>query len=141
MSKKRVWTFFYGSFINRDVLSNAGVVPEVVEVAHLSGFDIRIEPLANLVPSNHATIYGILARVTHAELERLYALDWVGEYLPEAVLADTADGKAVPALCYFSTRTDRSPADADYVDRIARIAEEYGFPRWYVDRVKSFTPA
>jgi hypothetical protein len=49
---QQVWTFFYGSFINLHVLKNAGFVPERHEVARLSGFDIRIQPLANQAPAS-----------------------------------------------------------------------------------------
>ena len=49
MAEPNVWTFFYGSFINLDVLKQAGYVPERFEVARLNGFDIHIQPLANLV--------------------------------------------------------------------------------------------
>jgi hypothetical protein len=36
--------FFYGSFINLDVLAGYGLAPESVEVARLSGYDISIAP-------------------------------------------------------------------------------------------------
>ena len=41
-----VWTFFYGSYINFDVLKEVDMVPQSWEVARLGGFDIRIEPRA-----------------------------------------------------------------------------------------------
>src|SRR5262245_49544599 len=44
MPEPTVWTFFYGSFMNLDVLKQGGFVPERYEVARLSGFDIRIRP-------------------------------------------------------------------------------------------------
>lgn len=52
--------FFYGSFINRDVLAASGLIPERVEVARLWGFDISIQPLANLVRSDECCVYGIV---------------------------------------------------------------------------------
>jgi hypothetical protein len=73
MAEHAVWTFFYGSFINRDVLKQAGYVPERVEVARLSGFDISIRPLANLVRSGQHCVFGILAQATHEQLRRLYS--------------------------------------------------------------------
>jgi hypothetical protein len=42
MAEPTVWTFFYGSFMNRDVLRQVGYVPQQFEVAKLNGFDIRI---------------------------------------------------------------------------------------------------
>jgi hypothetical protein len=44
MAEPSVWTFFYGSFLNLDVLKVGGYVPQSHEVARLSGFDIRIQP-------------------------------------------------------------------------------------------------
>lgn len=72
MAGPLVWTFFYGSYINSDVLDEAGFVPRQTEVARLAGFEIRIAPLANLVQSGREVVYGILASGTHAELGRLY---------------------------------------------------------------------
>ena len=37
----KVATFFYGSFINLDVLAGVGLVPDDVVTARLAGFDIR----------------------------------------------------------------------------------------------------
>src|SRR5262249_52821062 len=98
----KVWTLFFGSFIHGDVPRGGEFVPEAVLLARLSGYDIRIEPLANLVPDEAGTVYGILVPATHAELQRLYGQGWVGTYLPHAVLATRPDGAFVPALCYVA---------------------------------------
>lgn len=136
----KVLTFFYGSYINREVLAEVDLVPDRVEVASLSGFDIRIAPLANLVRSPGHSVYGILTGATHEELERLYAhaRDVLGGvYRPEAVLAHTADGRFVPALCYIARSMEPAAAADDYVDRIVGPARELGFPDWYVRRLES----
>ncbi len=52
MSEPAVWTFFYGSYMNFDVLREVNLVPQQHEVAQLDGFDIRIAPRANLVRSD-----------------------------------------------------------------------------------------
>jgi hypothetical protein len=46
MADSKVWTLFYGSFINLDVLKQVGYIPDRFEVARLSSFDIRNQPLA-----------------------------------------------------------------------------------------------
>jgi len=137
----QVWTFFYGSYINLEVLREVDLVPENWEVARLAGFDIRIQPRANLVRSDACTVYGIVATATHDELARLYthARDVLGElYLPEPVLAETLDGKWRPALCYICPAMNPRPPDSAYVERIMVAARSYGFPRWYLDRLQSF---
>jgi hypothetical protein len=143
MAEPKVTTFFYGSFINLDVLAKVEIVPERIDVARLSGFDIRIRPLANLVRSEQHCVYGILTAATHAELERLYAYarDGLGgTYLPEAVLAQTVDGRFQPALCYIAHELPDASPSAEYVDRIVVPARHLGFPAWYVERLESFRP-
>src|SRR5262245_50131718 len=99
MKDRLIWTFFYGSYMNFDVLKQVDFIPEQWEVAKLYGFDIRIQPRANLVRSDQHCVYGIVAAATHHELGRLYAhaKDVLGEtYLPEAVLVETSEGKWRP---------------------------------------------
>jgi hypothetical protein len=143
MAEPKVWVFFYGSFINLDVLQGAGLAPDRVEVARLAGFDIVVGPLANLVRSDRDSVYGILVRATHAELARLYdhARDKLGgTYLPEAVLAETKEAWR-PALCYIAPEMEPGTPSSDYVDRIVVPAREHGFPAWYVARLERFRPA
>ncbi len=140
MAESTVWTFFYGSFINLDVLRQMDFVPKRFEVARLSGFDIRIERLANLVRSNQCCVYGIAATATHQELGRLYSQKWMGTYLPEPVLVETLDGKWRSAFCYLSPSPEPGSPTNDYIDRIVGPAREYGFPDWYIDHLESFRP-
>jgi len=141
MAEPKVWTFFYGSYMNFDVLKGVNLALEQWEAAKLSGFDIRIQPRANLIRSDQHCVYGIIATATHQELARLYAhaKDVLGEtYLPEAVLVETRDGKWKPALCYICPAMEPKPADNAYVERIAKPARELGFPAWYIERIESF---
>jgi hypothetical protein len=137
-------TFFYGSYMSLDVLAEVDIVPEAWEVARLDGYDLTIGPRANLVESELASVYGIIATASHEELERLYAhaRDVLGEvYWPHAVIVETASGATVPALCYITDTMKPGPAAADYVGRIAGPARAYGFPAWYVERIESFAPS
>lgn len=143
MFQPEIWTFFYGSYMNFDVLREVNYLPKRWEVARLAGFDIFIRPRANLVHSDQNSVYGILATGTHAELSRLYghARDVLGEtYLPEAVLTEALDGKWKPALCYICPEMTPGPASNDYIDRIVIPARKYSFPGWYVEHLESFRP-
>lgn len=143
MNEPKVVTFFYGSYINPTVLREVDLIPDRMDVARLPGFDIEIRPLANLVPSDRHSVYGILATATHAELGRLYdhARDVLGGvYLPQAVLAYTLSGQAEPALCYIAPELHAEQASAEYVGRIVDPARDHGLPEWYVRRLESFLP-
>ena len=143
MTEARIWTFFYGSFMNLEVLKKLSIVPAAVEVATLSGFDIFIRPLANLTRSSDRSVYGAVANTTHAELVRLYgyASDKLGgTYLPQAVLVLMRNGTWLPAMCYVASELSGRPATNDYVDLIVNAAKHYAFPRSYIDRLETFRP-
>jgi len=138
-----VWVFFYGSYINLDVLKEVDLIPERVETARVAGFDLTIAPRANLVRDAGKVAFGILATATHAELDRLYvehAKGKLGEtYLPEAVIAEDADGRLRPALTYLCHDMVPRPADTAYVERIAGPAGQLGFPADYIAKIRSFS--
>lgn len=141
MTEPEIWTFFYGSYMNLDVLKDVDYVPRRHEAARLPGFDISIRPLANLVRSEQHTVYGMVATGTHAELARLYDhAETVlgGRYLPEPVLVITAAERWLPAITYIAPELPKGTADGGYVDRLVRAARTWDFPAWYVDRLESF---
>lgn len=143
MPTPKVWVFFYGSYMNPEVLLQLDLAPPKFLPARLAGFDIVIGPRANLVRSDRSAVYGVCAPATHQELERLYAhaRNVLGEtYLPEPVLAELLDGSLLPSLCYICPEMARKPPEADYVERILAPAEKFGFPPWYLERIRSFKP-
>jgi cation transport regulator ChaC len=143
MLASKVWVFFYGSYMNPEVLRGLGLDPGEIERARLSGFDIVISPRANLVRSDQHAVYGTCARATHEELEKLYAhaRNVLGEiYLPEPVIVELDDGSLRPALCYLCPEMAPGPAEAAYVERILAPAERFGFPAWYIEKLRRYRP-
>lgn len=143
MTEIDIWVFFFGSYINLDVLKEVNYIPKQVEVARLPGFDISVRPLANLIRSDQHTVYGILASGSHSELSRLYehAENVLGgRYLPEAVLVQTLTGRWMPALTYIAPALSGEQAEEEYVECIVRPAKAYGFPDWYIAHLESFKP-
>lgn len=74
----------------------------------------------------------MLYALTHDELERLYGAPGLEQYLPEAVLARTVEGDAVPALCYnLAAGEESEEPDRDYAVRLRAALEKLGFPSEY----------
>lgn len=141
MAELRVWVFFYGSFMNPALLEQQGIVPEQIEIVRLPGYAISIGPLANLTPSAADCVYGTLVRLTHRELDQLYA-DLPAAagtpYRPEAVLVQTESGAWRPALSYVAPPSEPAPPAPDHLEHILSAAREYGFPDWYIQRLEAF---
>ena len=138
MNERRVDGFFYGLFMDLDVLRNSGVAPASALRAYVDDFALRIGNRATLVPSPGARAYGMLIALTHSELQRLYSAPGLEPYRPEAVLARPFDGGSIPALCYNLVEPpaadERNPT---YAARLRKTLRDLGFPAEYVDSVAS----
>lgn len=137
MGQRAIDGFFYGLFMDTEVLRQAGVAPANPRRAYVDDFALRIGQRATLMPSPGARAYGMLIALTHAELERLYGAPGLEAYRPEAVVAHARDGEATPALCYNLVEVpeahERNP---EYARRLRRVLEGLGFPEEYVDSVE-----
>jgi AIG2-like family len=135
---KRVAVFFYGSFMRPDVMAKAEFNPTSVDVAQLNGYDICLDPHANIFPSPMHSIHGIVVQISHAALDRMYGASGVGSFLPEAVLVTTADGRWLPVICYMPpTRSTHLP-DQPYLERLIEAAKLRGLPSYYIARLQSY---
>ncbi len=137
---RKVWTFFYGSFMSRDVLAKADVHLTEGQMARLDGWELKIAPRATLIPSEDSCVYGILAQLTHSEIDKLYTQDWFGfgTYLPEAVIVTNAAACQLAAMCYITWQTEGGKPTEEYVGKILSVAREYAFPEDYVRHIQSF---
>ena len=136
MTPRRVDVFFYGLFMDPDVLRSRGVEPTPTRVTSVPGFALRVGQRAALAPDPTGRAYGVLTQLTHDEIDRLYADPDVRVYRPEAVLAEMEDGSRVAALCY-NLATPPSPGEANpqYAAKLRDLAQRLGLPADYVTRI------
>lgn len=137
MGPRQIDGFFYGLFMDAQVLRQAGTKPSNFRRAYVVDFALRIGQRATLVPSPGARAYGMLIALTHAELERLYSAPGLEVYRPEAVVAYSSEGAAIPALCYNLVQApephERNP---EYAMRLQSVLKNLEFPVEYVESVK-----
>ena len=134
MAARRVDGFFYGLFMDADVLGESQIVPERPRRARVDDFALRIGQRATLVPAVGARAYGMVYALHHTALDTLYTAPGLDDYRPEAVLARSVDGDgAWPALC-FNLIEPPGPdeANADYAARLREILRRLEFPPEYV---------
>jgi hypothetical protein len=130
---RRITVFFYGLFMDEELLRAKGVQPQDRRLAAVENFRLAIGARATLVPSANSTVHGVLFSLTHAELDVLYAEASIAVYRPEAVAARLADGSVVPALCFNlpapPAAGERNPR---YAAELRALAERIGLPSDYV---------
>ena len=138
MSDRRIDAFFYGLFMDLDLLRQSGVAPSHPRRAYVDGFALRIGQRATLLPAPGARAYGMLVALTHAELDRLYTAPGLEHYRPEAVVAQLLEGPATPtaALCYNLADAPRpDERNPGYATRLQRALRALDFPADYVASV------
>jgi len=137
MSSRRIDVFFYGLFMDVELLRTKGALPVNIRAGYVRDFALRIGQRATLLRARDARSYGILMELTHAEIEQLYSEPSVQAYRAEAVLAELADGSRVPALC-FNLLVPPGPDEVnlEYAAKLRDLARRLGFPSDYVESIK-----
>ena len=134
---RRVDAFFYGLFMDEELLRARGLNPGGAERAMVEGFALRIGQRAALVPSTGGRVYGIVSSLTLSELDRLYSDASVQAYKPQAVLAQLEGGGVVAALCYNLLEPpsphERNP---EYAKKLRAIATKIALPAHYVSSIE-----
>lgn len=135
--ERRLDVFFYGLFMDRLLLESKGVQPADIRIAAVTGFVLRIGARATLVATPGGRVYGMLMKLSHAELETLYGEPSLTAYRPEAVLADLPEGGTVAALCYNLPEPPLpDERNADYAATLRALAHRVGLPGDYVASIE-----
>src|SRR5215472_14128515 len=123
MSSRTAEVFFYGLFMDQDLLREKGLTPNRGELAWVDGFALRIGRRAALVPRPGGRAHGVVVSLPLGELDRLYSEPSLRGYEPQAVLAHLAAGGAIAALCYNLPEAplpgDRNP---EYASKLRAVA-------------------
>jgi len=137
MESRTIDVFFYGLFMDAEVLRTNGLHPANRRQACVPGMALRIGRRATLVPDSTRSVYGFVFGLSHDEVQRLYAEPSVAAYRPEAVIAQLADRSCVPALC-FNLPPSKEPAVAnpEYAEKLRAVAGRLGLPAEYVASIR-----
>src|SRR2546426_11825201 len=128
--------FFYGSFMDTEVLRNLGVVPKKVETAELKNWSIIFSPLATIVRSEGDSVYGTIAELSQDQVRMLYTRDDLKHYNPVDITVATKRSKGVSAQCYISKPSTGQNPSEEYLRRVIQAAERLGFPPVYLARLR-----
>lgn len=129
--------FFYGLFMDKGLLQSKGVMPTNLRLASVLGFQLRIGNRATLVPARSGRVFGLVASLSHTEVERLYSEPSVSAYRPEAVLVHLSNGEVLAALCFNLPKPPSADErNSDYATELRSLAERLNFPAEYVASIQ-----
>jgi|ERR1700684_449789 hypothetical protein len=137
MSSRSIDIFFYGLFMNPELLRASGLQPTNARRARVSGMALRIGQRATLVPDPASTVHGFVFGLTHQEIDQLYQEPGVAMYRPEAVIAHLEDQSLIPALCFnLPPSSEVEPANPEYAAKLRTIGMRLGLPADYLATIR-----
>jgi hypothetical protein len=137
MANRRIPVFFYGLFMDAELLRSKGASPQNIRRAEAPGFALRIGKRATLWPDRNASAYGMLMEFTHEEIDKLYSEDSVRAYRPEAILVQLDDGSSVPALSFNLVESPHAnEGNSEYAAKLRELARRLELPTDYVNAIQ-----
>lgn len=128
--------FFYGLFMDVNILAKNGVHPSNARTGYLRDYTLKIGNRASLIPSPGERAYGVIMSVDETELDVLYAEPSVADYHPEEVSIVTDSNEVVKAACYNLPLEALSGTNTAYAQSLHELAQRLGFPSDYLERIK-----
>jgi hypothetical protein len=122
--------------MDRHLLESKGIRPADVRLGMVPGFALRIGARAALVPAPAGQVHGLLMKLSHADIEKLYSEPSVQAYRPEPVLAVVRNGETVAALCYNLPGPPPDERNAEYAAKLRALAQRIGLPPDYVASIR-----
>jgi hypothetical protein len=127
--------FFYGLFMDVDLLAKKGLTPQVAVVANVNGFSLHIGERATLLRSAGARAYGVMMEISSGEAKDLYAERSVADYVPEVITVELMDGSEVEASCYILPDDKITETNRDYAKALLQVAVKLALPDTYIAEI------
>jgi hypothetical protein len=130
--------FFYGLFMDKDLLKEKGFNPQNIKRAYLKGYQLKIGERATLAPNKGACSYGTVMELDSNELQNLYGSDGVEDYVPQPVQANTMVGEPLEAISYILPMEKISGSNSEYAIKLASIAKKLNLPDFYINEIEAW---
>jgi hypothetical protein len=135
---KMIEVFFYGLFMDQDLLVEKGLNPSNPRKGYVAGMGLRIGRRATLVHAQEERAYGIVMQLSEDESTALYSEESVSDYIPEQVVVTLNNGDRLSATCYNLPGHLLSGSNLAYAKSLVQVAIKCGLPQDYIDVIKQF---
>lgn len=127
-SRKRLnEVFFYGLYMDPEVLKAKGVEPRNPCKAVARGYRLRIGKMATLLREANAEAHGIVYQLTHDEVYTLYWGSGLDAYVAEALAVETERGEEVAVLCCnLLEPPGEDESNPEYMDKLIQCMKKLG---------------
>jgi len=129
LSEQHITVFFYGLFMDPEVLLSMGVEPPEGQAVSLPDYALHIGKRATLAPSSGGRVFGMLYQLSAMDLEHLYGAPGLEDYRPETVQVVTPTGAKIKACCYnLPTTPAADESNPTYLAQLKATLKKLGLP-------------
>lgn len=132
-----VEAFFYGLYMDPDLLNSLGFNPSQPVVACVESYALDLRGPAKIIPSQGSTVWGTLMTLPASDLDAMYAFDTTKHYKPEKVTVKTVEGSVVSACCYNLPVNSSGTINKDYLEKLIPTAHKLGLPGDYIKTLEA----
>ncbi len=131
----KVPAFFYGSYMDPEVLARFGARPGVAIQATLPGWHVTFTPHAN-IQQGDGEVRGFVFELPYEELDQLYGpYGYVTTYKPVPVMLETPRGP-MAAMTFVEFAPEQAP-DGSYLDSYLSICRRLNMHPDYVQALRT----
>jgi hypothetical protein len=127
--------FFYGLFMDQDLLRKKGVNPSNPRKGYLNNYELKIGNRASLIQSPKEKSHGIVMTIADGEIIKLYAEKSVTDYVPEKVEVVTETNELIIATCYNLPPELMTGTNEAYAKSLYNLAKKLNFPEAYLSSI------
>ena len=131
--------FFYGLFMDEDLLMEKGLNPANSGLARVTGYGLRIGTRATLEASAGERVFGSVMDLSERELASLYGEESVADYVPKHLLAFDMQGNPREVISYILPMEKLSGRNREYARLLALAAQKVGLPDDYIDEIETWS--
>ncbi|MGD2173338.1 MAG: gamma-glutamylcyclotransferase [Gammaproteobacteria bacterium] len=133
--------FFYGLFMDADLLREKGLNPSNPELVCVPGYGLRIGARATLEASAGECTFGSIMKLGDEELAMLYGEKSVADYVPRQLAAVDMQGNSREVFSYILPMEKVSGSNGEYARLLALAAKKVGLPDDYIAEIETWIQA
>ena len=130
--------FFYGLFMDAEILIGKGLNPQDARLVYLAGYGLRIGERATLECSKDERAFGLVMQLSGEELEKLYSDKSLADYVPRRVVTTDMEGKSIAAITYILSMEKVSGSNSGYATALAIAARKIDLPEDYIKEIEGW---
>jgi hypothetical protein len=133
--------FFYGLFMDEDLLKEQGIRVLDSAVGSVEGFRLAIGARATLLPEAGSRAFGVLMHLNPGDTQELYSSPGLADYVAEPVTVWLPGNRTAAAVCYNLPANKLKGRNREYATRLLALATRLGLPDTYLEHLRSLGAA